>query len=202
MRIRFAAALAAGILVMSLTAATPDLAELNRMIARFAPVELKVDTSKLSPGDQKALKKLIEAAHTIDTLFLEQRWSGNASLREKLAKDTSALGQARLHYFDMNKGPWSDLDGQSAFLPDVPAKKLAGANFYPEDMSKNEFETWVAKLPKADQESARGFFSLIRRGPDKKLAIVAYSKAYSADLQKAAKLLEEASALTPNATLK
>ena len=187
---------------MAVLAAIPDLAELNRMIARFAPAELKVDTSGLAAGDKQALQKLIEAARVIDGIFLAQRWSGNAALRERLLQDTSALGKARLHYFDLNKGPWSDLDGQVAFLPGVPPKKLPGANFYPEDMSKDEFETWAAKLPKDQQEAARGFFTVIRRGGDKKLIAVPYSKAYGADLEHAAKLLEEAAAATPNATLK
>ncbi len=180
----------------------PDIAELNRMIARFAPAELKVDTSGLAPGDRQALQKLIEAARILDTLFLTQRWGGNAALRVNLQKDASALGKARLHYFDLNKGPWSDLDGQIAFLPNVPPKKLPGSNFYPEDMSKDEFETWIAKLPATQQEQARGFFTVIRRGADKKLMVVPYSKAYAQDLQRAAKLLEEAAALTSNATLK
>jgi len=109
------------------------------MIARFAPAELKADTSKLAPSDQQALKKLIEAARLLDALFLTQRWSGNAALQAQLQKDTSALGKARLHYFDLNKGPWSDLDGQVAFLPGVPPRKLPGSNFYPEDMTKDEF---------------------------------------------------------------
>jgi hypothetical protein len=197
---RWLAALALG---MTLNAASvPDLAELNRMVARFAPVELKVDTSVLSPGDKQALQKLNQAAQVLDGLFLTQRWSGNAALRAKLAKDTSALGKARLHYFDLNKGPWSELDDQTAFLSDVPPKKLPGANFYPEDMTKQEFETWVKGLPAPQQEQARGFFTLIRRGADKKLTIVPYSKAYGQDLERAAKLLEEAAALTPNATLK
>ena len=187
---------------MAVIAAIPDLAELNRMIARFAPAELKVDTSGLAAGDKQALQKLIEAARVIDGLFLTQRWSGNAALRAQLQQDTSALGKARLHYFDLNKGPWSELDGQVAFLPGVPAKKLPGANFYPEDMSKDEFETWAAKLPKDQQEAARGFFTVIRRGADRKLIAVPYSKAYGADLERAAKLLEEGAAATPNATLK
>src|SRR5579863_10521430 len=193
------------VLVMSMTlgaATVPDLAELNRMIARFAPATLKVDTSALSAGDKQALQKLIEAAQVIDSLFLTQRWSGNAALRVQLQKDGSALGKARLHYFDLNKGPWSELDGQIAFLPGVPPRKPLGANFYPEDMSKDEFETWVAKLPAAQQEQARGFFTVIRRGADRKLAVVPYSKAYAQDLARAAKLLEDAAALTPNATLK
>src|ERR1700674_931051 len=183
-------------------AAVPHHAELIRMIARFAPAELKVDTSKLAPGDQQALAKLIEAARVVDGLFLTQRWSGNAALQASLQKDTSALGKARLHYFELNKGPWSDLDEQTAFLPGVPPKKVPGANFYPEDMTKDEFESWVKTLPAAGQERARGFFTVIRRGADKKLAMVPYSKAYAQDLARAAKLLEDAAALTPNATLK
>ena len=102
----------------------------------------------------------------------------------------------------MNKGPWSDLDNHQAFLPDVPPQKLPGSNFYPEDMTKEEFETWVAKLPPAEQEQARGFFTVIRRGPDRKLRIVPYSEEYRGDLERVAKLLDEAAALTPNASLK
>src|SRR5712671_1645304 len=187
---------------MAAIAAIPDLRELNRMIARFAPAELKVDTSGLSAGDKQALQKLLESANVIDSIFLTQRWSGNAALQAQLQKDTSALGKARLHYFDLNKGPWSDLDGQVAFLPGVPPRKLPGSNFYPEDMTKDEFETWVAKLPKTQQEQARGFFTVIRRSADKKPIAVPYSKAYAQDLGHAAKLLEEAAALTPNASLK
>ena len=57
-------------------AAVPNLAELNRMIARFAPAELKVDTSKLAPGDQQALKKLIEAARELDFVFQKRSGAG------------------------------------------------------------------------------------------------------------------------------
>ncbi|MFI5105640.1 MAG: hypothetical protein ACHP79_12020, partial [Terriglobales bacterium] len=62
--------LAAIVFAMTLSAATiPDFAELNRMIARFAPVQLRADASKLSAGDQKALAKLLEAARVIDDIF-------------------------------------------------------------------------------------------------------------------------------------
>src|SRR5579863_6641698 len=112
------------------TAAIPDLNELNRMIARYAPAELHADTSQLAPGDRQALEKPVEAARVIDRIFITQLWSGNAALLDRLKKDTSPLGKARLHYFDLNKGPWSDLDDHQAFLPGVPPKKLPGANFY------------------------------------------------------------------------
>ena len=81
----------------------PELTELNRKQARFAPVELRVDTTKLDAGDQQALVKILEAAGIIDELFRTQVWSGNAALREKLAADASDFGKARLRYFDLNQ---------------------------------------------------------------------------------------------------
>ena len=107
----------------------PDLTQLKQMSARFAPVKIKHDVSKLSSGDRKALARLIEAAKVLNHVFMDQLWSGNRDLYEKLQKDTTPLGKQRLHYFWLNKGPWSDLDGHTAFLPDVPARKPEGANF-------------------------------------------------------------------------
>ena len=191
--------LAGLVFCMTLGAATvPDLAELNRMIARFAPAELKVDTSALAPGDKQALQKLIEAAKVIDRIFLEQRWSGNLKLREQLAKDTSSLGKARLHCFDLNKGPWSELDGQIAFLPDVPKRKPLGANFYPE-MRRAELEAFLARKT---NEAARGFFTVIYHNSADLWIVLPYSEVYKDDLARASKLLEEAAALTPNTSLK
>ena len=83
-----------GLLAISLAvAATPDINELKRMLARFAPTPLQVDTSKLEDGDEKSLTKLIEAARLIDHLFLKQVWTGNLDLYTKLRKDTTPLGK-------------------------------------------------------------------------------------------------------------
>jgi hypothetical protein len=186
-------------LVTAATLPTPE--QLSRMSARFAHVELSADTSKLSPGDQRALAKLVEAARLIDTLFLRQMWSGNPKLYAELQKDTSASGKARLDYFWLNKGPWSALDEHSAFLPGVPEKKPAGAGFYPEDLTKDQFEAWVKTLPEPAQHEATGFFTVIRR-ENGKLRSVPYSEEYKAELQRLAALLREAADNTSNATLK
>jgi hypothetical protein len=189
------------LIALPLMSQIPDLAQLQQMSARFAPTPLTVDTSKLSAADKKALAKLVEAAHVVDHLFLTQYWSGNQALYAKLQQDHSPLGKARLDYFWLNKGPWSAIDDNRAFLPDVPPHKLPGANFYPPDMTKDEFETWAFKLPKPEKEVATGFFSVIRR-LNGKLVAVPYSVEYKNDLEKLGKLLDEAAALTENATLK
>lgn len=175
---------------------------LDRMASRFARVDLRVDTTQLTPADRKALVKLIEASRVINHVFLGQIWSGNAALLEKLKQDHSPLGLARLRYFELNKGPWSELDAHEAFLPGVPAHKPAGANFYPEDMTREEFETWAKALTPADRAQAEGFFTVIRRGPGRQLRFVPYSREYHADLERAARLLREAAALTDNPTLR
>ena len=125
------------------------------MTARFAPTTLRVDTSRLSSGDQQALIKLIEAGRIMDDIFMVQYWSGDLALYSRLQKDKTPLGKARLQYFWINKGPWSFLDNFKAFLPGVPAEKPKGANFYPEDMTKAEFEAWVASLLKPSRSKPR-----------------------------------------------
>ncbi len=180
----------------------PDLAQLQKMTARFAPTELNVDIANLSVGDRKALVKLVEAARLIDEIFMTQYWSGDHALYAKLQKESSPLGKARLHYFWINKGPWSALDGNTAFIPGVPEHKLPGANFYPESMTKEEFESWLKTLPDEQQKQATGFFTIIRADGKHGFKIVPYSEAYKEDLTRAAKLLNEAAALTDNATLK
>lgn len=188
--------------MLAATQTIPDLAQLEKMTARFAPTELRADISKLAPRDRQALVKLIEASRVLNDIFLQQLWSGNEALYGKLQRDTTPLGRARLHYFWINKAPWSDLDDYAAFIPAVPPKKLPGANFYPEDMTRAEFESWVKTLSASDRERAESFFTVIRRGPGRHLTSVPYSQEYKADLAKAARLLEEAAGLTANATLK
>ena len=172
------------------------VSQLEHMRAQFAPAPLHVDISHLNAHDREAIAKLIEAGRVIDDIFLEQLWSGNKSLERRLTQDRSALGQARLELFRLYKGPWSDLDEHRSFLPGVPERKPLGANFYPEDMTRDEFERWAP-------EEAKGFFSVIRRKTgSRSLEAVPYHRAYQLDLERAAKLLRESAALTDNASLK
>src|SRR5687768_17363867 len=132
--------------------------ELARKIARFEPTTLTADTSKLTPKDRQALDKIIAAAKLLDPLFLRQVWSGNDALEKKLLADKTPAGRQRLHYFYINDGPWSRLDNKEPFIDGVPREKPPHANYYPEDMTKEEFNTWLQTLPEAEKQKATGFF--------------------------------------------
>jgi hypothetical protein len=175
---------------------------LSQKITRFSPTEISADISKLSPGDRKALDKIIEAAQLMDPIYLRQVWRGNVELLKKLETDTTTAGKERLHYFRMNMGPWSLLDSNQSFIEQAPKEKPAGANYYPEDMTKEEFNKWIAALSEKEREHAIGFFSTIHRNPDRTLQIVPYSKEYQEWLEPANRLLKDAAGLTDNKTLK
>ena len=176
-------------------------AELQKKIARFAPTLLTANTASLSVKDRQALAKIIEAAKLLDPLFLRQVWSGNAALEAKLKADNSAAGRQRLHYFYIMDGPWSRLDSNAPFIEGVPHEKPPQAAFYPDDISKDEFNKWLETLSEDEKKKATGFFYLIRRDASGKLITVPYSQAYKEYLEPAARLLREAAALTANKTL-
>src|SRR5438270_4073681 len=119
----------------------PDQAQLARMIARFAPTRIQVDVSGLSAGNRQALAKLIEAARVLNDIYMQQLWAGDRAFYARLQNERT-LGRLRFHYFWINKGPWDDLNDFKAFVPGVPARKPLGANFYPEDMTRQQFESW------------------------------------------------------------
>ena len=180
----------------------PDEATLRAMTARFAPVDLGADLSGLPPSEREALAKTIKAARIMSPLYLRQIWAGNEALLSQLLVDRhSGRGEARLHSFIINNGPWSRLDHDAPFLPGVPARPLA-ANFYPAGATKDEVAAWFESLPEAERTAATGYFTTIRRAPDGALVAVPYSLEYQGELTRAAELLREAATATRQPTLR
>lgn len=175
---------------------------LKQQIERFVPVELSADCSSLSESDRTALLHLYEAARYMDEIYLRQVWSENPKLLETLRQDTSEVGKLRLQYFLINMGPWSQLDDGAAFIEGVPPTQPPQANFYPSDITKEEFQAWLQTLQPKAQEQATGFFTVIRRTPEGTLRAVPYSEEYKEWLEPAAQELEKAAQLVTNRSLK
>lgn len=175
---------------------------LAQKLARFTPTKITADASKLSAGDRKALRKLIEAAKLMDSIYLRQVWDGNVALKHRLRADNSPAGRERLRYFNMHLTPWPKIDDEKTYLPGVPDRKPVGANYYPSDMGRDEWGRWIMSQPDDVQKKAIGFFHVIRRDANGKMTVQPYSAEYKKFLVPASKLLREAASLTTNASLK
>ena len=178
--------------------ANAPLAGLAAKVAQFAPADLTADVSSLPPSERQALDLIIEASKLLDPIFDRQAWAGAPRHRERLAQDTSAAGKLKLAYFDIMRGPW---DRQDHFAPfAIDRSHPPGAGFYPEDLTKEAFKTYVEANP--EQKAAlEGLFTVVHR-ENGRLVAVPYSKAYAKWLVPAAEKLREAANKTQNASLK
>lgn len=180
-------------------AAKPAVAggHIKNQLAKFTPVKIDYDENLLSAGDKKVLEKLVGAARVMDEIFLRQVWNGNVKLRDELQKQKDG---ALLDYFTINFGPFDRLDHDKPFIDVGIKEKPAGANFYPEDIKKEEIEEWVKKHPGDKKDFESNFTVIVRDG--KKLKAVPYSEAYGELLKKASDLLKEAAQYAENKSLK
>lgn len=153
----------------------------QKLVNKYIKVSLTTDLSKFSDNQQKMIPLLIDAAKVMDKLFWYESYGKEDSLMQSLTDD------AARKFAEYNYGPWDRLDGNEPFVPGVHDKPL-GANFYPADMSKEEFES--AEFP--DKKSQ---YTLIRRDVDGHLYSIPYHIFFKDDVNKAANLLEEAAKL-------
>src|SRR5688572_11595346 len=181
--------------------ASDDVQRIETMARRFALVDLTADISSLPQNEREALGVLVRAAKVFDALYLRQVWEENETMLLDLARDTSPLGQARMHYFLINKGPWSRLDHNEAFILGVPPKPERG-NFYPAATKKEIVEKWINSLPDGERRRATGFFTTIRMDAQGKFIIVPYNVEYQNELTRVAVLLRQAAKITLQPTLK
>jgi hypothetical protein len=172
-------------------AVAPDI---ETRLARLAPTELEVDISGLPESERIALDHILAAARLMDEIFLRQVSADNPALRQEV----NALPEAAQIYFDANFGPWDRLDEDAPFVGNKP--HFAGAGYYPADMTREEFEAWVASHPE-DREALESLHTLVRRDGDA-LVTVPYSEAYLEWLHPAAEHLREAAAATSNESLR
>ena len=171
---------------------------LKEKIAKFAPTELKYDASNLDERQKIVVEKLYRAAKIMDELFLEQVYSKNSAIKTDLMVQDTEEAKYQLELFNIMFSPFDRLEHDAPFYG--TEKKPAGANYYPEDMSKEEFEQWLKDHPE-DEKTFTSEFTVIRRDGENLVAIP-YSEYYKAKLDEAAKLLLDAAGYADNKSLK
>lgn len=165
----------------------PELLVDDSRLGIYHQVPLTADLSHLSDNQKQMLSKLIDASEIMDDLFWKQAFFGDkkAFLQQFTNEELKAFAT-------INYGPWDRLNGDAPFLSGY-GEKAAGAEFYPQDMTK-------AKFAAAEFANKDGLYSVVERTESGDLTATPYSEKYQAELTKAAALLNEASELADNET--
>ena len=153
--------------------------EIKKKVEQYAPYTLKYDTKLLTPEESQLVGIFIEIADVMDDIFWEQ--SFGKENRDKLR----AINDPYLRrYAEINYGAWDRLDSEKPFLPGF-GPKPAGANFYPADMTKTEFE-------KLDNPLKTSQYTILRRNDKGQIEVIPYHKAYDRQLRRVDELLGKA----------
>jgi hypothetical protein len=168
-----------------------DTMTLQERLAQYTTVRLETDLSGLSEAQRRMIGLLIEAAGYMDDLFWVQAWGSRQLFMEKLTSEDQRRFAA------INYGPWDRLNGDRPWLEGTPPKP-PGANLYPPDLTKEEFEAACAADPAA-AEGLRGLYTVVDRDPQGRLRIMPYHVIYRPPLVAAADRLRQAADLSEDA---
>ncbi len=171
---------------MTYEASIPNVKE---KVEEFIPVELKTDVTKLTENERLMLPLLFKAGQIMDNLFWKQAWGDKNELFSKIQDEHLK------RFLEINYGPWDRLNNNESFISEIGAKP-SGANFYPQDMTKQEFES-------INNPAKNSLYTIIRRdGETRELEVIPYNQAYNAELTKASELLNQAAAYADDEGLK
>ncbi|MDD4747047.1 MAG: Zn-dependent hydrolase [Salinivirgaceae bacterium] len=179
-RTLFIAAAASLAMLWSCSETTKTKNPMQEKVDQFALVDLKSDLSHLTVNQKQMLVKLIEVGEIMEDLFWKDAFNKDRETFLASLPDEATRQFARIMY-----GPWNRMEANKPFV-DGYGKKPAGANYYPADITLEEFEAW-------EEPNKLDWYSLVRRDEQGKLIMIPYHVAYKEEITRAATLLREAS---------
>jgi hypothetical protein len=162
--------------------------EMSRNLNKYVSFKLTSDTSILSENEQKMLPILIKAADKMNELFWFEAYGDKRELLSKIEDEETKK------FVEINYGPWDRIAGNSPFVEGI-GKKPAGANYYPSNITKEEFENF-------NDESKSSLYTFVRRNEDGSLKTIPYHQQFETQVKEVSNLLIEASKLAKDAGLK
>ncbi|MEM7550646.1 MAG: Zn-dependent hydrolase [Bacteroidota bacterium] len=155
---------------------------------KYTSFRLSTDLSHLDDDQKEMVRILIDAAKIMDDLFWYEAYGDKDALLAGIEDDLTK------EYVKINYGPWDRLEGNKPFI-ETYKQKPAGANFYPRDMTKQEFEA-------AELEHGSSQYTLVRRNEEGELYTIWYHEVFAEQVKKASDLLRQAADLAKDEGLK
>ena len=155
--------------------------EIQNKLDKYVSVKLTTDLTKLTENERKMIPLLIKAADKMNDLFWYEAYGDKTELLNSITDEATKT------FTKINYGPWDRLDNNKPFVEGV-GEKPAGANFYPTDMTKEEFES-------ADIEDKSSIYNFVRRNESGQLYSIPYHKQFEKEIKEVSFLLFEAAKL-------
>ncbi len=173
--------------------------EMQKRVEEFAPIEIAIGMAHLSDKEKQIVDLLVKAGQHADEIFWIQTAADAIAVRDELKARADAASKDTFAYVMIHYGPYDRVHGER-FVGQGPAKRPDGGTFYPADMTKEEFESYLKANPKEEGELT-GLYSVIRRDGNKFKA-VPYHEEYKTHVTEIANYLRQASDLAENESLK
>ncbi|MFZ3274793.1 MAG: Zn-dependent hydrolase, partial [Lutibacter sp.] len=162
--------------------------EMQKKLSKYVTFKLTSDINVLTENERKMLPILIKAAAIMNELFWYEAYGNKNQLLDSISNEETKK------FVEINYGPWDRLDGNIPFIDGV-GNKPAGANFYPTDMTKLEFDAFA-------DENKSSLYTFVRRNRDGNLFTIPYHIQFKNEVKEVANLLLEASKLADDPGLK
>ncbi|MER3328244.1 MAG: peptidase, partial [Candidatus Kapaibacterium sp.] len=169
-------------------------------IKAYSPTKISADVSNLTSNQKKVIDLLVKAGKVSDEIFWIQNTPDAVSIRDSLRNSNSKSAKVYLDYVNINYGPYDEIYGSERFVGDGPSIRPDGGNFYPVEMTKNDFENYIVENPDVKEEFTSQY-TIIRKD-ETGLTAIPYHEAYAEKVEKLAKLLEKAAEYADNPSLK
>ncbi|WPZ04427.1 hypothetical protein T8S45_02495 [Blastomonas marina] len=172
--------------------------DLRAQYDKLAEIRMAPETGYLTAEERDVVNLLIDASTYMDAIYLRQRGADLPAVRAAIARSKRGDRDLLLAMFDRNFGPWDEVAELHPFwgADEMPL----GAGFYPADMTKAEFDAYLAANP-GQRDDLLSPYTVVKRDGDR-LVAVPYSVEYAEWLKPAAALLDRAAARTSNPSLK
>jgi hypothetical protein len=170
------------------TTKTVNMTEMQKKVAEYVKVKITSDLKSLTDKEKKLLPLLFDAAQLMDDIYWEETL-GNKDEFLASIKDEDTKKFALINY-----GPWDRLDGNKPFISSF-GEKPKGANFYPKDMTKEEFEKMKVKEKNSE-------YTILRRDEKGALKVIPYHIAFKEKIEKASSLLKQVSEIADDPGMK
>ena len=161
---------------------------MDKKLNEYTSFKLTTDVSKLSENQLKMLPILIKAADKMNELFWQEAYGNKTALFAKIKDD------ATKKFAEINYGPWDRLDGNKSFVEGI-GEKPKGANYYPVDMTKEEFN-------KSTDKGKSSLYTFIRRNKDGQLVSIPYHIQFKKQVKEVSELLKKAAEMADDAGLR